>query len=93
MHTPAELIPPALGAATPLPGAVAQVDAVGPAPGGAVVTGGYNLVIADNDGPAANPAAGGALQHRLGDVQIVVLFVNPAHDISPFWAVSSLCSF
>ena len=65
-----------------LPGAAAQIHAVLPAPGGAVVAGGEDLVVADDDGSVFAPQAGGALQHALGDIQIVVFLVNPVHCLS-----------
>ena len=70
-------------AALELHGAVPQVGTVGPAPGGAVVTGGHDLIAPDDNGAVPGHPAGGALQHGLGNVQVVIVFVNPAHGISP----------
>ena len=75
----AQLVPLAAGHLHGLPGAVAQVHAVPPPTGGAVVAGGDDLVVLHDDGPVAPAQAGGPLQHRLGDVQIVIFFVDALH--------------
>ena len=77
----AQLVPLAGGDVHGLPGAIAQVHAVFSAPGRAVIAGGDDLVVLDDDGPIAPAQAGGALQHRFGDVQIVILFVDAVHSL------------
>ena len=59
--------------------APAEVGAVFSASGRAVVAGGNDLVVADNDRAILPPQTRRALQHRLGDVQIVVFFFNSLH--------------
>ena len=85
MDRAAQFIPLSAGHIHGLPSAVAQIHAVLPPPGRAVVPGGNDLVVLDDDGSVAPPQAGGALQHRLRDVQIVVLLVDPLHGRPPFF--------
>ena len=75
----AQLIALAAGHVHGLPGAVAQVHAVLPATGRAVIAGGDDLVVFDDDGSIAPPHTGGPLQHGLGDIQVIVLFVDALH--------------
>ena len=78
----AQLIPLAAGDPHGLPGAAAQIHAVLPAPRGPVVAGGDDLIVIHDDGPIAPAQAGGALQHGLRDVQIVIFLVDASHGAS-----------
>ena len=79
MDTAAQLISLSGGDIQLLPDAVAQLRAVDPAPGRTVLARGDDLVIADDDGAVMPAAAGGTLQHSLGNVQIVIGFIYTAH--------------
>ncbi|MPM15077.1 hypothetical protein SDC9_61443 [bioreactor metagenome] len=81
MDRAAQLISLARGNIHGIPGAIAQIYAVGAAAGRAVITGGHNFVIAHNDGPVAAPQAGGALQYRFRDVQIIIFLVDASHTL------------
>ena len=82
MHAAAELIALAGGHLELLPGAAAQIDAVLAAPGRAVIAGRDDLVIADDDRAILAPQTGGAFQHALRNIQIIVLLVYPVHGRS-----------
>src|SRR5699024_5220873 len=75
----AQLVPLSPGDPHGLPGAVAQIHAVSPAPGRPVVAGGDDLVVLDNDGAVAPAQTGGPADDRLGDVQVVVLLTDALH--------------
>ena len=83
MDGTAELITFATGDGQLLPDAVAQLVAVDPAPGCAIVAGCNDFIVTDNDGAIVTAAAGGALQNGLGDVEILVCFNNAFHGIPP----------
>ena len=87
MDAAAQLVPLAPGDLHGLPGAVAQVRAVGPAPGGAIIAGGDDLVVFNDDGAVEPAQAGGPLQNGLGDVEIIVFLADPLHGSSsgPFF--------
>ena len=72
----AELVAFAGGDFQLLTHAAAQVRAVLATPGCAVVAGGDYLVVAHNDGAVFFAQAGGAVQHCVGNVKVVILFVG-----------------
>ena len=63
-----------------LAGAKAHVHAVFPPTGGAVVAGGNDLVVLDDDSAVDPAQTGGTLQNGLGDVQVVVLLADAVHN-------------
>ena len=75
----AQLVPLPSGDLGGLPGAEAQIHAVCPPSGGAVVAGGDDLVILHDDGTVDPAQAGRPLQHGLGNVQIVIFFTDTVH--------------
>ena len=80
----AQLIPLSPGDLHGLTGAEAHVHAVLPATGRTVVAGGDDLVVLHDDRAVAPAQAGGPLQHRLGDVQIVVFLADAFHRAASF---------
>ena len=90
MNGAAKLIAFARGNVQLLSRAAAEIRAVSPAAGRAVVAGGNDLVVSHDDGAVFAPQAGGAFQNGIGDVEIVVLLAGTVIHGAPPGAV---CSF
>ena len=88
MYRTAEVISFAAGDLPFVPQAEYQVRAVLSPAGSAGVTGRKDLIIFHNYGPEIAPQAGPALGYRLGDIQIIILFISSRHGSSP-----SCCNF
>lgn len=56
------------------------VDAVRFAAGSAVVAGGYDFIMIDDDGAIAAPKAGAASGNLFGNVEIILVFADAFHD-------------
>ena len=80
MDRAAQFIPLTRGHSELLPGTAAQIGAVFPSPGGSIVASGKDLIILHDDGAIAPPQTGGALEHRIRNIQIVIFLVDPGHS-------------
>ena len=77
----AQLVAFAFGDVHLFPFAELPVDAVGLAPGCAVVAGGYDFVMIDDDGAIAAPKAGAASGDFFGDVEIIQVLADAFHGL------------
>lgn len=59
--------------------AITKLVAIDASTGRTVVAGGNDFVVSYNDSTIMSAAAGGTLQHGLGNIQIVVDLINAVH--------------
>ena len=74
MNRAAQLIPLSSGDLQPVPGAIAQIGAVGPPTRRAYIASGNNLIVFDDDRPVQPAHTGAAGQYGFRNVQIIVGF-------------------
>ena len=81
VHAAAQLVPLAAGNAQLLAVAVAELGAVDAPARRAVVARGEDLVVLDDDRAVFAPQAGRAVEHRVGDVEIIFVLTHAlVHD-------------
>src|SRR5699024_3786553 len=78
VHAAAELVALPGGDAKLIAGTAAELRTVHAAARRAVIARGDDLVIAHDDGAVFPPHAGGAVEHRVGDVEVILLLAGPS---------------